>query len=197
MNTIGRWRDLQKVYADMESDPHFAGLRSAGVRLVPGDGPGTVDAAVMLVGEAPGATENGAGKPFAGASGRMLDQLLDLAGLKRDKVFITHSVKYRPPNNRTPTPEEMAYGRDYLRREHSIIAPTLTVAIGLTAQMALRQMNATHGLIRPLGLSNMYVTSVYPPAFGLRYQKARDWIEIEWALLGEQIRKLLPALLEE
>lgn len=126
----------------------------------------------------------------------MLDQLLELADLSRDKVFITNVLKYRPLGNRTPTPEEIGHARPYLRREHNLIMPLLTVAIGRTAQTALRQLNPVHGVIVPLGFSDVYVTSVYHPAFGLRNPKAREWIEAEWQLLGEQIKSELPELTE-
>src|SRR5947209_19109638 len=79
-------------------------LHSVANKAVPGEGP--VSAEVMLVGEAPGFNEDKQGRPFVGAAGRFLEELLGEAGLKRDEVYITNVVKHRPPNNRDPLPTE-------------------------------------------------------------------------------------------
>ena len=82
---------------------------------VPGEGP--ADADVMLVGEAPGFNEDKQGRPFVGAAGRFLEELLGEAGLKRSEVYITNVVKHRPPNNRDPLPPELAACVPYLERQ--------------------------------------------------------------------------------
>ncbi|WP_336036107.1 uracil-DNA glycosylase [Halobacterium yunchengense] len=97
-------------------------------RIVNGDGP--ADAAVLFVGEAPGATEDAEGKPFVGRSGDVLDDELRDAGLARADVRITNCVRCRPPENRDPTSEELANCRPYLEREVELVDPEVVVTLG-------------------------------------------------------------------
>ncbi len=96
--------------------------------LVPGEGSAT--ASVVFVGEAPGASEDRTGRPFVGAAGKLLDQLLEEAGLARDDVFITNVVKARPPGNRDPRPDEVAHHLPWLEAQLDVIAPRLIVPLG-------------------------------------------------------------------
>ena len=96
--------------------------------LVPGEGSAT--AAVMLVGEAPGAREDETGRPFVGAAGRLLDDLLAEAGLERADVFITNVVKARPPGNRDPKADEVAHHLPFLDAQLAVIRPRLLVPLG-------------------------------------------------------------------
>jgi DNA polymerase len=97
-------------------------------RMVPGEG--SPSAAVMFVGEAPGATEDTLGRPFVGRAGRLLDELLAEAGLSRDDVWITNVVKARPPRNRDPRAGEIAHWMPFLERELAIVRPRLVVPLG-------------------------------------------------------------------
>jgi uracil-DNA glycosylase len=96
--------------------------------LVPGEGSAT--ASVVLVGEAPGASEDRTGRPFVGAAGKLLDQLLEEAGLVRDDVFITNVVKARPPGNRDPRADEVAHHLPWLEAQLEVIKPRLIVPLG-------------------------------------------------------------------
>jgi uracil-DNA glycosylase len=96
--------------------------------LVPGEGSAT--AAVVLVGEAPGAKEDESGRPFVGGAGKLLDRLLEEAGLERSDVFITNVVKARPPGNRDPKADEVAHHWPWLDAQLAIIAPQLLVPLG-------------------------------------------------------------------
>lgn len=96
--------------------------------LVPGEGSPTAE--VMLVGEAPGASEDKAGRPFVGRAGRLLDLLLAEAGLAREAVFITNVVKARPPANRDPRPAEVAHHLPWLEAQLALIQPRLVVPLG-------------------------------------------------------------------
>jgi uracil-DNA glycosylase len=96
--------------------------------MVPGEGGAPAD--VMLVGEAPGATEDREGRPFCGRAGRLLDELLAEAGLERDRVYITNVVKARPPANRDPRAAEVAHWLPYLETELALVQPTLVVPLG-------------------------------------------------------------------
>ncbi len=96
--------------------------------IVPGEGSETAD--VMLVGEAPGASEDKQGRPFVGRSGKLLDQLLAEAGLVRDDVFITNVVKARPPGNRDPKADEVAHYLPWLEQQLALIAPSVIIPVG-------------------------------------------------------------------
>ena len=93
-------------------------------------GDGNVNADVMFIGEAPGKKEDETGLPFVGAAGKFLDQMLAAAGMQRKDVFITSIVKYRPPNNRDPSPEEKAAFLPYLLRQIDIIQPKVIAPLG-------------------------------------------------------------------
>ena len=96
--------------------------------MVPGEG-GT-GAGVMFVGEAPGASEDQQGRPFVGRAGRLLDALLEEAGLVRDDVYITNVVKARPPGNRDPRAPEVAHHLPWLERELALIRPRVVIPLG-------------------------------------------------------------------
>lgn len=200
-----KWGKLLAVYAEIEDAKLWPHLRSPGIRLVPGDGPETAETArVMVVGEAPGAVENGSGRPFSGPSGRLLDELLAVAGLERNQCFITNVVKYHPLGNRTPGLGEAIVGRAPLRAEFRIITPILVVCVGAVAHKIVHP----HGVDGSEALSKMqqgaltimrngaYATSIYHPAFGIRYPKARERIEEAWHKLGEEIAEI-PSLATE
>ena len=93
-------------------------------------GEGSLNAEIMLVGEAPGYNESITGKPFCGASGKILDELLESAGLKREDIFITNIVKLRPPNNRNPTKEEIKQFSHFLDKQIEIINPKIICTLG-------------------------------------------------------------------
>ncbi|MFN3421301.1 MAG: uracil-DNA glycosylase, partial [Armatimonadota bacterium] len=96
-------------------------LAKGRTQAVPGEG--NPSAKVMFIGEAPGEQEDAQGRPFVGPAGRFLNELLALAGLSREEVFITNTVKCRPPNNRTPSNEEMAACHPYLEAQIALIQP--------------------------------------------------------------------------
>ncbi|WP_254536578.1 uracil-DNA glycosylase [Halomarina litorea] len=94
------------------------------------NGAGAEDAALVFVGEGPGAQEDEQGEPFVGRSGSVLDAALDERGLSRDEVRITNCVRCRPPDNRDPHTDELANCRDYLERELDLVDPDLVVTLG-------------------------------------------------------------------
>src|SRR5690348_16975555 len=96
--------------------------------IVPGEGNATAD--VLLVGEAPGASEDKQGRPFVGRSGKLLDELLEAAGLARDDVYITNVVKARPPGNRDPRAGEVEHWMPWLERELELVAPRVVIPLG-------------------------------------------------------------------
>lgn len=103
-------------------------LRLTATQLVMGDG--NADAEIVFIGEAPGEKEDQQGVPFVGAAGKFLNEMLEQAGLKREDVYITNIVKYRPPKNRDPEPEEKREFWPYLMRQLEIINPKVVITLG-------------------------------------------------------------------
>jgi uracil-DNA glycosylase family 4 len=190
-----KWERLLDLYDEIDEDPNFKGLRRPGIKLVRGDGAHNVERArVMVIGEAPGAQENGAGKPFVGKSGRVLDGLLALAGFHRCDVFVTNVVKYRPEGNATPSLYDQIKGQEYLREEWAIVQPRLTICVGAVAHQMVSENGSVMSLsATPRGQlwsfgrledgSQAWVTSQFHPAFGLRNPKMRPNMERDWGTL--------------
>lgn len=103
-------------------------LKVQATQLVMGDG--NPDADIVFIGEAPGKNEDIQGKPFVGAAGKFLNEMLAQAGMDRSDVYITNIVKYRPPNNRDPLPEEKAAFVPYLLKQLQIINPKVVITLG-------------------------------------------------------------------
>lgn len=103
-------------------------LKGQATQLVMGDG--NPNAEIVFIGEAPGKNEDIQGKPFVGAAGKFLNVMLEEAGMERSDVYITNIVKYRPPNNRDPLPEEKAEFLPYLIRQLEIINPKVVITLG-------------------------------------------------------------------
>ena len=148
----------------------------------------------LFVGEGPGAEEDLRGEPFVGQAGKLLDNMLAAIGLKRGQdVYIANAVKCRPPENRTPTPEETATCRPYLERQIELIQPKLIVALGRPAAQTLLQSDvkiaAARGKIHDYRGIPLIVT--YHPAYLLRtlLDKAKAWEDLCFMRRTMQARK--------
>jgi DNA polymerase len=119
---------LEQLKADILKADVCPQLREQATQLVMGDG--NPDADIVFIGEAPGKQEDEQGLPFVGASGKFLNEMLAAAGLVRSDVYITNIVKYRPPNNRDPLPEEKRDFWPYLMRQLEIINPKVVITLG-------------------------------------------------------------------
>ena len=141
--------------------------------IVPGEGSHTAD--VMLVGEAPGASEDKQGRPFVGRSGKFLDELLAEAGLVRDDVYITNVVKARPPGNRDPKADEVAHHLPWLERQLALIAPRLVIPLGRHALAHFapgQKISQVHGTL--LVERDRRLVPWLHPAAGLRNPDLRE-----------------------
>ena len=157
-------------------------------RAVPGEGP--ENAEIMLIGEAPGFNEDKQGRPFVGAAGQFLDKLLASAGLSREQVYITNTVKCRPLNNRDPLPVEMAACRKYLDRQIEVIAPKVIVTLGRHSLTSfLPKETISKARAKPRNVNGRTLFPMYHPAAALHQQSLREVIEADI--------KQLPALLKE
>ena len=151
-------------------------------------GVGSPDAEAVFVGEAPGASEDKQGVPFVGSAGRLLDGLLEHAGLQRGDVYVTNVVKARPPKNRDPKPDEVAHYLPWLEAELEVIAPRFVVPLGRHALgrfVADVKIGEAHG--RPVQAGERTVFPMYHPAAALHNQSLR-------ATLHEDARALRAAL---
>ena len=119
---------LNQLAAEIVDNNVCPELAQSAKQLVMGDG--NVDADVVFIGEAPGKNEDEQGMPFVGAAGKFLDEMLTEASMERSDVYITNIVKYRPPNNRDPQPEEKAEFTPYLDRQLEIIKPKIVATLG-------------------------------------------------------------------
>lgn len=139
-------------------------------------GSGNQNAELMFIGEAPGENEDLQGKPFVGASGRLLDKYLDAVGLKREDAYIANILKCRPPKNRDPKPEEEEQCIDFLRRQLSLIRPKVIVCLGRISAMKIIKpdfkITAEHGKWFKKG--EWLMCAVYHPAALLRDPRKRD-----------------------
>jgi uracil-DNA glycosylase family 4 len=161
-------------------------LKKTATNLVFGDG--NPAAKIMFVGEAPGADEDRAGKPFVGVSGQLLDRMLAWIGLDRTKFYITNIVFWRPPGNRTPTSDEVAACLPFVARHIELIAPAILVPVGGPASETL--LHRGEGISKSHGRWYDYQTPglaapipampIFHPAFLLRApaQKRAAWRDL-------------------
>ncbi len=134
---------------------------------VPGEG--NVDAEVVFIGEAPGATEDATGRPFVGRAGRHLEGLLAEINLKREDVWISSIIKHRPPKNRDPLPDEIAACQPYLNEQLKTIQPKLIVTLGRFSMSYFNKdgkISRDHG--HPIQIDDWVVFPLYHPAAALR-----------------------------
>ncbi len=153
---------------------------------VPGEGP--ADSQIMFIGEGPGFHENEQGRPFVGAAGKLLESLLESAGLQRDQVFICNVVKCRPPGNRDPQPEEIEACSRYLDRQIKAINPKVIVTLGrfsMARYFPKARISAIHGQAKTI--DGRLVIPFYHPAAALHQPKLRSVVE-------EDFGKLVPLL---
>lgn len=125
---LNKRAQLEQIAADIVNNNVCPDLAMQANRLVMGEG--SADANIMFIGEAPGKKEDETGRPFVGAAGKFLDEMLTSAGMRREDVFITSILKYRPPNNRDPKPEEKAEFLPYLLRQIDVIQPKIIAPLG-------------------------------------------------------------------
>jgi len=134
-------------------------LKETATNTVFGEGP--ADARIMLIGEAPGEEEDRQGRPFVGPSGRLLDRMLEAISLAREQVYITNTIYWRPPGNRTPTTQEVMACRPFLQRQIVVIRPQIIVPVGGAAAKML--LNRREGIMR---LRGRWMTCEVPASAG-------------------------------
>lgn len=157
-------------------------------KAVPGEGP--ANAQIMLIGEGPGFYENEQGRPFVGAAGQFLDELLEKAGVGRSSVFITNVVKCRPPGNRDPLPEELSACNAYLEKQIDTINPLIIVTLGRYSMAKFLpnvRISEVHG--KPAWVHGRLIVPMFHPAAALHQPSLKTSVERDFARLPEWIQQ--------
>jgi len=184
---MSKQSELDKLKASIIKDNVCAELAKDANNLVFGDG--SASAAIVFIGEAPGKNEDLQGLPFVGAAGKFLDEMLGRINLKRSEVYITNIVKYRPPNNRDPLPEEKLAFLPYLMRQIEIIKPLLVVTLGrhsMECFMPSLQISKVHG--QPKKMDGQVYLPLFHPAAALYNGGMRQTLVEDFDTIPEILR---------
>lgn len=184
-------QQLDEIKAEIIDNNICPDLAAGATQLVFGDG--NPEADIVFIGEAPGKNEDEQGLPFVGAAGKFLNEMLAGIHLKREQVYITNIVKYRPPNNRDPLPEEKAVFLPYLEKQLEVIRPLLAITLGRHSMDSLipgQKISQVHG--QPKKYQGRVFLPLFHPAAalyngGLRQTLIDDFARIPKIL--EKIRK--------
>src|SRR5687768_10380241 len=167
-------------------------LAQTRTRAVPGEGHSETE--VVFVGEGPGFNEDQQGRPFVGAAGGLLNELLKAIGWKRQEVFITNVVKCRPPGNRDPDPAEIAACAPFLRRQLEVLDPALVVTLGrhsLQTFMPGARIGGVHGTVAPVdpetGAVGATAFAMYHPAAALRQGSLKETMMADMAAVPQAL----------
>lgn len=192
---MGKKEELEKLKKEMEDDKLLP-LREGATQLVFGDG--NPDAEIYCLGEGPGYHEDQQGKPFVGQAGQLLNQLLTSIGLKREDVYISNVVRFRPPQNRDPLPEEIAAFQPYVDREIEIISPKVIVTLGrfsMAKFLPYARISSVHGKPAVIEWRERKITVVpmYHPAAALRSLEIMRQIREDFQMVPQVLEKLKEA----
>ena len=167
--------ELTDLYAEITNCQRCP-LASTRTHAVPGEGPEKAD--IMFIGEAPGFHEDRLGRPFVGAAGHFLEDLLASIGLRRDDVYICNVLKCRPPQNRDPLPEEIEACREFLDRQIELVAPKMIVTLGrfsMARWFPNARISRIHGQAKKI--AGVLYYPMYHPAAALHQPRYRADIE--------------------
>lgn len=192
--TSEKQRLLQSLQEQIISDGPCPRLVAGATQLVMGEG--SANAEIVFIGEAPGKKEDELGRPFIGASGKFLDEMLSSASLSRQDVYITNIVKYRPPDNRDPLPEEKKAFLPYLLEQLDIIQPKIVVTLGRHSMeyfLPDAKIGEVHGqairqqvtLLGGKQRTELLIMPLYHPAAALYNRKLRETLLSDMRRLTE------------
>jgi uracil-DNA glycosylase family 4 len=181
---------LDQIAADIIASDVCPDLAKQATQLVLGDG--NPDADIVFIGEAPGKNEDIQGKPFVGASGKFLSEMLEMINLKREDIYITNIVKYRPPNNRDPLPAEKEAFLPYLTKQLDVIKPKLVVTLGRHSMEVLLppglKISSAHG--EPKRYNGQVYLPLFHPAAALYNGGMRQTLIDDFAKIPLILKKI-------
>lgn len=180
---------LDKIKQQIMDDKITPELANSATNMVFGEG--NPDSEIVFIGEAPGKNEDLQGKPFVGAAGKFLNEMLEMIGMKRSDIYITNIVKYRPPNNRDPLPEEKSAFLPYLQAQLDTIQPVLTVTLGrhsLNCFLPDLQIGRVHG--QPKRYQGRVFLPLFHPAAALYNGGMRQTLIDDFALIPVILKKI-------
>lgn len=191
--TSDKQAQLDELRKAIISKKVCADLAVQAKNLVMGDG--NLNAEIVFIGEAPGKNEDEQGLPFVGAAGKFLNEMLAGAGLERSDVYITNIVKYRPPNNRDPLPEEKEAFWPYLLKQLQIIQPKVVVTLGRHSMeyfLPEQRISVIHGQPKrvPFGKDKLVIVPLYHPAAALYNSSMRQTLIDDFMRVPEIIKQI-------
>ncbi|MEP6710515.1 MAG: uracil-DNA glycosylase [Candidatus Saccharibacteria bacterium] len=184
---------LDHIKADILEKNVCPDLANQAINLVMGDG--NIDADIVFIGEAPGKNEDEQGLPFVGAAGKFLNEMLAAAGMDRSDVFITNIVKYRPPSNRDPLPEEKKAFWPYLLKQLQVIEPKVVITLGRHSMeyfLPDQKIGEIHGQAKRIqfGDHKLVIVPLYHPAAALYNGSLRQTLIDDFLTVPKVIEKL-------
>lgn len=190
---MDKQRQLDRIKADILEKNICPDLAKQATNLVMGDG--NLDADIVFIGEAPGKNEDEQGLPFVGAAGKFLNEMLAQAGMDRSDVYITNIVKYRPPNNRDPLPEEKKEFWPYLLKQLQIIDPKVVITLGRHSMeyfLPDMKISQIHGQPKRVtfGDRKLVIIPLYHPAAALYNGGMRQTLIDDFLTVPEVIKQL-------
>jgi uracil-DNA glycosylase family 4 len=180
--------ELTELYKEIKACQKCV-LSQGRTNAVPGEGPEHAD--ILFIGEGPGFHEDRQGRPFVGAAGKYLDELLERIGLKREEVYIANVVKCRPPGNRDPLPQEIEACRPYLDQQIDLLHPRLIITLGRFSMQRYfpgASITRIHG--QPKRVGNVIYFPMFHPAAALHQPKWRNVVEEDFLKIPELLAKL-------
>jgi len=189
---VDKQSQLDQIATDIREKNVCPDLAKTATNLVIGDG--NLDAEIVFIGEAPGKKEDELGLPFVGAAGKFLNEMLAAAGMDRSDVYITNIVKYRPPNNRDPSPEEKAAFWPYLLKQLQIINPKVVITLGRHSMeyflpgMKIGQIHGEPKRIQ-FGDHKIVIMPLFHPAAALYNGSLRQTLIDDFLKVPEVIKK--------
>jgi DNA polymerase len=184
---------LEQIKADIKAKNICPDLAQNATNLVMGVG--NADAEIVFIGEAPGKNEDLKGEPFVGAAGKFLDEMLGLVGLKRENVYITNIVKYRPPNNRDPLPDEKRAFWPYLLQEIHVIKPKIIATLGRHSMeyfLPSMKISSIHGQPKRIGIGSdkVVILPLFHPAAALYNSSMRETLVSDFEAVPKIIEQI-------
>ena len=193
MTQADKQKTLDAIKQTILDDNICPELAATATNLVMGDG--NIDADILFIGEAPGKNEDEQGLPFVGAAGKFLNEMLTQAGMDRQDVYITNIVKYRPPNNRDPLPDEKKAFWPFLLKQIQVIEPKVVITLGrhsmeyFLPDMKISQIHGQPKRIR-FGDDKLVIVPLYHPAAALYNGSMRQTLIDDFLMVPGIIKKI-------